>query len=288
MDDQPIALLQGPSVTIDDEFHALIPSLSDEERTQWEENLRAEGCRDPLVTWRGLLLDGHHRLAICTQYGLACTTVELDLPDRLAARIWIIRNQLGRRNLNKAQRCALGEQLEAAFAEQARAREYSGKAPDPRLDLPQGKTSDQVAGVSGSTYSHYKAVKNQAPQEVTTAMVAGDLAIDTAYQQVRRGADGRNAQRPCVTRRLPPRRPLDAAMPLRDPVRRPALALRAQRERQPRRGEPVPDHAPGGDLRAARPPCAPARMPGSGCRFLVPPRPGRGPRRHRPPLAPPA
>lgn len=36
---------------IDPEFKALIPPLSAEERAQLEENIMAEGCRDPLVVW---------------------------------------------------------------------------------------------------------------------------------------------------------------------------------------------------------------------------------------------
>ena len=36
---------------IDDEFKALIPPLSVDERAQLEANLLADGCRDPLVVW---------------------------------------------------------------------------------------------------------------------------------------------------------------------------------------------------------------------------------------------
>ena len=36
---------------LDKEFQALIPPLSQEERTQLEANLVADGCRDPLVVW---------------------------------------------------------------------------------------------------------------------------------------------------------------------------------------------------------------------------------------------
>jgi phage N-6-adenine-methyltransferase len=39
------------NILIDEEFKALIPPLSQEERTQLEANLLADGCRDPLVVW---------------------------------------------------------------------------------------------------------------------------------------------------------------------------------------------------------------------------------------------
>ncbi len=88
---------------IDPEFRALIPPLSTDEREQLEANIVAEGCRDALVVWQGILLDGHNRLEICGRLGLPYRTVEIELPDRDAAADWIDKNQLGRRNLTPDQ-----------------------------------------------------------------------------------------------------------------------------------------------------------------------------------------
>ena len=92
---------QEVEIVIDPEFQALIPPLSDEERTQLKANLLREGCRDPLVVWKGqnILLDGHNRYSICTKLGIEFTTVEIEVRDREEAIAWIIENQLGRRNL---------------------------------------------------------------------------------------------------------------------------------------------------------------------------------------------
>jgi len=91
------------SRTIDAEFRTLIPALSKDERAQLEASVLAEGCRDALVVWQGILLDGHNRYEICTAHSLPFETVEIDLPDREAAITWIINNQLGRRNLTPEQ-----------------------------------------------------------------------------------------------------------------------------------------------------------------------------------------
>ena len=88
------------NLSIDPELKALIPPLSAEERDLLEQNILAHGCRDPLVVWQGVLLDGHNRLEICERHGLDYKTVELDLPDRQAAEDWMDANQLGRRNLS--------------------------------------------------------------------------------------------------------------------------------------------------------------------------------------------
>jgi N6-adenosine-specific RNA methylase IME4 len=79
-------------------FRDLLWALAPEERQQLEANILEHGCRDPLVLWRGFLIDGHNRYAICTKHGLPFQTVEIDLPDEDAVEDWIDANQLGRRN----------------------------------------------------------------------------------------------------------------------------------------------------------------------------------------------
>lgn len=94
---------------IDPEFHAYIPALSSEERAQLEQNLLEEGCRDPLVVWGDILVDGHNRFEICSRLGIPFATVEKDFPDREAALDWMDAHQLGRRNLSPdARRLLLG------------------------------------------------------------------------------------------------------------------------------------------------------------------------------------
>ena len=58
------------------EFESLIPPLQAEERAQLEANILAEGCRDPLVLWDDVLLDGHNRYAICRKHGIPFRTVQ--------------------------------------------------------------------------------------------------------------------------------------------------------------------------------------------------------------------
>ena len=98
----------SPPITLDPFFESLIPKPVPAQLDQLEENLLAFGCRDALVVWRRvkpdgiierILLDGHNRLSICKKQNLPYKIVEISLLDRLAAIIWIIHNQLGRRNL---------------------------------------------------------------------------------------------------------------------------------------------------------------------------------------------
>jgi len=92
----------GEDIKIDKEFAALIPSLSKDELAQLEQSLLAEGCRDPLIVWKGknILLDGHNRLSICRQHNISFKVEALEFADREAAEAFIVKNQLGRRNLS--------------------------------------------------------------------------------------------------------------------------------------------------------------------------------------------
>ena len=98
---------------IDPEFRDVIPPLSEEEAAGLEDNILAHGCRVPLDVWRGILLDGHHRLAICEKHGIEYRVAEIDLLDRHAAMVWIAKNQRDRRNVTPYQRCELGFVIEA-------------------------------------------------------------------------------------------------------------------------------------------------------------------------------
>lgn len=84
---------------IDEQFRSQLFTLSAVELAQLEQSIIADGCREPLVVWNGVILDGHNRFDICTRNDIAFDTIEISLTDRDAAIDWIDRNQIGRRNL---------------------------------------------------------------------------------------------------------------------------------------------------------------------------------------------
>ncbi|MBA7595993.1 hypothetical protein ES703_02962 [subsurface metagenome] len=105
---------------IDPEFQSLIPALTKEELSLLEESLKHEGCRDPLVIWKGKILDGHHRYGICRTHGIEFKTREAKIADRTEAKVWIIKNQFARRNLILFDRCELALKLKPLIAMQAK------------------------------------------------------------------------------------------------------------------------------------------------------------------------
>ena len=90
-------------IIIDEEFKALMPALDVETCAALERNLIENGCMYPLVLWNGILIDGHNRYELCTKNNIPYKTINKDFPSRDAALIWIIANQIARRNLTPLQ-----------------------------------------------------------------------------------------------------------------------------------------------------------------------------------------
>jgi len=83
-----------------EQFEYLLPKLTNDERKALEESILKEGCRDPIVTWRGTIIDGHNRYSICKKHGIPFELKEMnEFPDEEAVKMWMVSNQLSRRNL---------------------------------------------------------------------------------------------------------------------------------------------------------------------------------------------
>lgn len=101
---------------IDKEFKELIAPLSKEEREQLEKNLLEDGCREPLVTWNGIIIDGHNRYEICRKHNIPFKTIALEFGSRQEVLTWMLKNQLGRRNLTDFQRNEMALKYEQMIA----------------------------------------------------------------------------------------------------------------------------------------------------------------------------
>lgn len=96
-------------ITIDTEFEKLIRPLSKEEHKELKESLSSCGMLMPLVVWNNdgktILVDGHNRLSLWKEFDgfnedFEFKTQELYFGNRDNVKEWIIKNQLGRRNLS--------------------------------------------------------------------------------------------------------------------------------------------------------------------------------------------
>ena len=129
-------------ITIDDGFRDLIRPLGPEERSRLEASIKAEGCRDPLVVWNGVLIDGHNRYSICTEHNIPFSVVHREFESREDAYNWMIHNQLARRNLTN-------DEMAYLWGKRYLAEKKSVGAPEGNENAKQSRQSDGV--VSGET-----------------------------------------------------------------------------------------------------------------------------------------
>ena len=185
----------------DAEFHRLIHPLTPDERTGLEMSLKAHGNLSPIIVWKEtrLLLDGHNRYDICHQNSIALLPpIELSLPDRDAATVWIIDNQLGRRNLSPYVRGVLALKREGIIARQAQERQeatfpHAGQKGFQPASVVQNsvphnsKTQDAVAAlahVSHDTIARVKVIEERATPEQKAQLVNGDVSVNEIYVSI--------------------------------------------------------------------------------------------------------
>lgn len=186
-------------LTIKPELKALIPPLAEDERKQLEQNIIADGCREPLVVWKNgdgeTLLDGHNRHEICERNGIPFEVTHQEFDDQSQAVEWMIYNQLGRRNMEPYQKCELVMPLEKIFADRANANQGTRTdLPDNIVEnSPQGKTREQMAalaGVSDNTYTRAKKINESADEETKNALRKskkdGGKSINQAFKEVQK------------------------------------------------------------------------------------------------------
>lgn len=182
------------NLTIDPEFKNLIPPLTSEEYAGLEESILAEGCRDSLVAWHGILIDGHNRYEICEKYGIPYSIMETDFESRDAVKLWMMKNQLARRNLNDFQRCEMVHAVADAVKAEAEKRLSPGTNQYTRSmeifpQTEKGASRDilgSMAGVSGKTYEHAVKVMEQGTEETKDALRRGDISINKAYEELQK------------------------------------------------------------------------------------------------------
>ena len=179
---------------VDPEFENLIPKLGAKELAGLEANLELDGCLDPILTWNGIILDGHNRHRICARLGIEYAVREIQLQDRGAARVWILEHQLGRRNLTDAARIDLALLLKTECQRSAQERRKATQG-RPRKDAPKlgpnlnpvsradRKTNSELAkmaGVSKSTVGSFEKLKKAGTPELVAATKEGRVSISTA------------------------------------------------------------------------------------------------------------
>ena len=176
---------------INETLEHVMPPLQETELALLTKSLLEDGCRDPLIVWNGAIVDGHNRYRICQANNIPFSYIEMEFDDESAVKLWIIKNQLARRNVPDFVRCELVLPLEAELKVEAKKRQIR-KAEDsvpPNLAAQKkGDSRDElarIAGVSHGTLDKVKKLVADADDETKEKLRNGEISIHSASKALK-------------------------------------------------------------------------------------------------------
>lgn len=178
---------------IDNEIKSFIPELSKEEFNQLEESIKNEGCRDAIVLWGDIIVDGHNRFSICEKHDIKYRTIQREFTDKNAVKIWVIENQLGRRNMNNYQKGVLVLALKPLYEARAKENQIKHGLTAPGKNNTSANLGESVdvreelakkANISHGTMAKIMKIEASATPEAKARLCSGQTSIDKEYQLI--------------------------------------------------------------------------------------------------------
>lgn len=174
-------------IKINNEFKNLIPPLTPQEYSQLEVSIINEGCRDALVLWNDVIVDGHNRYEICNKHNISYKIITKEFDDINEAKKWIIDNQFSRRNINNYQRSVLALTKEKIIEFQAKEKQsQAGKLKQNSAEAPLNTRDEvaKIAEVSHDTISKVKKIEEKATEEEKENLVKGTTTINKVHKRI--------------------------------------------------------------------------------------------------------
>lgn len=181
------------NIVVNEELKSYIDPLTPEEYESLERSILTEGCRDALVLWGEVLVDGHNRYGICQKHGLPFQTVQNTRFKSLEdVHLWMIDQHLGRRSVSDFLRGVLAlRKKDIVAGQKARAAAAPAHDPeDPPFDadpvLPPAAPLDsreaiaKAARLSSSQVVMIEKIQKQAAPELVAALKSGTISINAA------------------------------------------------------------------------------------------------------------
>ena len=224
------------NIVVNEELKAYIDPLTPDEHAALERSILAEGCRDALVLWGDVLVDGHNRYGICQKHGLPFQTVQNPRFQSMEdVHLWMIDQHLGRRSVSDFQRGVLALRKREIMAErkartatateataataEAPAAAAALPAPDP---LNSREAIAKAARLSSSQVVMIEKIQKQAAPELVAAVKSGTISINAA----------------AAVATLPAEEQVAAAVAGKDELKQAAKRVRELNKRKPREEAP--------------------------------------------------
>ena len=173
---------------VDPDLSSTLQTQTELDRMLMKSSIKKYGVMDSVKVWAGkwVIVDGHNRVRICKELGIPYPVEEIEFADIDAAKEWMEKQQLGRRNLSTFSRCEMVIDHEPEIREEALKRMHAGKKhtvayPVEIFPQGQGKTRDIVAGmigISGKTYQKVKWLVENADKDTLELLRIDTVSID--------------------------------------------------------------------------------------------------------------
>jgi ParB-like chromosome segregation protein Spo0J len=158
----------------------LIPAMTDDELAGLVDDIKANGLREPITLYEGLILDGRHRARACEILEIEPEARIFDGADPLA---FVLSANLHRRHLSTSQRAMIAAKLATLRREDTLRR-----GPDlqkRRTGMSQGEAAG-LLGVGVVTVNSANAIRKHGTTELITAVERGEIPVKPAAEIARR------------------------------------------------------------------------------------------------------
>ena len=184
------------NIVVNPDLKAYIDPLTSDEHDALERSLLAEGCRDALVLWGDVLVDGHNRYGICQQHGIAYQTLQSNQFKTMEdVHLCMIDQHLGRRSVSDFQRGVLAlrkreilndrrlkaaDTVDSSSNAQPEAQTTSTSAVPTTDPLKSREDIAKVARLSSNQVVLIEKIQKQAAAEVVAAVKSGTISLNAA------------------------------------------------------------------------------------------------------------
>ncbi len=182
---------------IDIELENLLPKLEEEKYNLLEEDIKKNGCINPIIIWNDLVVDGHHRYRICRANNIEFKTKEMQFENKQEAMIWAWTTQKARRNIDDGALFKIAKAFKPYYEKKAKENKVIAaentntvfikceKPLEEKQKIEPVNTTKELANMAGtsqSTMNKVIQVQKHAPQPIQKAVENNVISINKGYE----------------------------------------------------------------------------------------------------------
>jgi len=178
--------------TEDPILSTLFPTPPEMEQLLLKESIQQDGILNAIIVMKGkgVIVDGHNRVRICKELGIPYPVEEMEFEDIDAAKMWMIKNQLGRRNVPPFVKVEMVITLEPMLREEARKKQgerndlhnFSATLPKSDKKFSTRQILSDMSGVPERTLHKARWLISNADSTTLSLLRAGTLPIHKAWK----------------------------------------------------------------------------------------------------------